>query len=389
MSRHPIQIDVVTTPTSVNGSCANINGEVRYLPGCAALSSNPLTDVQVYHMPPYLPIPLNHDMSNGSGTLLSVTGVPVAGLPLAYPSKSTPPRSTARLLPASGISNGNFSNNVHSFTHVDTASNLPMALILPGTLHTPPPVKSRAKIKSHDRPHQYKKSRKKGEVQSLHWSRRSADIHKARIPQFSCDDCGAKYVQQQGLNRHHREKHQPSLCMFCDAEWGRPYEYREHLEKHHPDIDPDMVLGKVAGSRRWSACFARHRPQQVSLPTIEHGRRGHSGIRRYPPAVVKPSIVTLPPPDMTYIPQPESTQPIMASKNIPEGTVNLDCFLPLILITLFPSIGEHARTTWTALRGALQDGYPGHPSNPVMTFITALNPTVDRYLDSPNLNLRT
>jgi hypothetical protein len=172
--------------------------------------------------------------------------------------------------------------------------------------------------------------------------------------------------------------------MFCDAEWGRPYEYRDHLEKHHPEIDSDMVLGKVAGSRRRSACFARHRPQQVSLPNIEHGRRGHSGIRRYPPAVVKPSTVTLPPPDMSYVPQPEFTQPIMASKSIPEGTVDLDCFMLLILITLFFSIGDHARTTWIALRGAPQDGYLGRPSNPVMTFITAINPTVDGYLGSPN-----
>jgi hypothetical protein len=301
---------------------------------CAFLESTH-TDIQAYLAPLYL-LPPNHGISDESGTLLSVTSVSVAGLPLACPSNSTPPKSTVRLLPASGISNANFSNNTHSFPHVDTASNFPVPLILPDTSHTPPRVESRERRESQDRPHQYQQSRKKGEVQSLHWSRRPADIHKARIPQFSCDDCGAKYVQQQGLNRHHREKHKPSLCMYCDVEWGRPYEYRDHLEKHHPDVDPDMVLGKAAGSRRRSACFVtRHRPQQVSLPTIEHGRRGHSGIRRYPPAVVKPSTVTVPPPDMTYVPQPESTQPIMTNKSIPEGAVNLDCFMLLVLITLF------------------------------------------------------
>jgi hypothetical protein len=300
------------------------------------------TDIQAYPTPLYLPIPLNHGISDESGTLLPVADIPVAGLPLACPSNSTPPRPTVpvRLLPASGISNGNFSNNTHSFTHVDSVSNFPVALILPGTLHTLPPVENREKRESQDRPHQYQKSRKKGEVQSLHWSRRPADIHEVRIPQFLCDDCGAKYVQQQGLNRHHREKHKPSLCMYCDAKWGRPYEYRDHLEKHHPNVDPDMVLGKAAGSRRRSACFAsaRHRPQQVSLPTIEHGQQGYSGIRRYPPAMAKPSTVTLPPPDMTYVPQPESAQPIMTSKSIPEGAVNLDCFMLLVLIrviTLF------------------------------------------------------
>lgn len=42
-----------------------------------------------------------------------------------------------------------------------------------------------------------------------------------------------------------------------------------------------------------------------------------------------------------------------------------------------------------ALRGAPQDGYAGHPSNPEMTLITALIPTVDGYHGSQNLYLRT
>jgi hypothetical protein len=133
------------------------------------------TDVQAYPAPPYMPIPPDHGISDESGTLVlekPVTGVPGAGLPLARPSNSTPPKSTARLLPASGISNGDFSNNAHSFTRVDTASNFSRALILPGTSHTPPPVESRGKREPLDRPHQYQKSRKKGEVESLHWSRR-------------------------------------------------------------------------------------------------------------------------------------------------------------------------------------------------------------------------
>jgi hypothetical protein len=119
---------------------------------------------------------------------------------------------------------------------------------------------------------------------------------------FSCSVCGAKYRQRQGLIRHHREKHETSLCLYCDAKWGRPYQYRDHLEKHHPDVDPDMVLGKAAGARR------------------------RSGIRLYPPAVVNPSTITLP--DMTYA-QPESTQPIMTNKSIPEGAVNwiILCYL--------------------------------------------------------------
>jgi len=281
MSCYPIQIDVVTAPTSEKGYWANINPEP-------------------YPTPPYLPIPPNHGINDESVTLLSITGAPVAGLPLVCPSNSTAP-------------------------------NFPVAPIHSGTSHMPPPVDSREKREPQDRPYQYQKSKKK-----------------ARIPRFLCDDCGTEYAQRQGLNRHHREKHEPNLCMYCDAEWGRPYEYRDHLEKHHPDADRDMVLGKAAGSRRRSASLARHRSQQVSLPTIEHGRRGHSGIRQYPPAGVKPSTVTLSPPDMTCVPLPESTKPIMTSKSIPE-----------------------------ALRGAPQDGYVGRPSSPEMTLITALTPTVD------------
>ncbi len=61
--------------------------------------------------------------------------------------------------------------------------------------------------------------------------------------------------------RGHREKHEPSLCIACDAEWGRPCDYRNHLEKHHPDLDPDMILGKPAGSLRRTAIIARRGPQ--------------------------------------------------------------------------------------------------------------------------------
>jgi hypothetical protein len=305
---------------------------------CAFLESTH-TDVQAYPVLPYLPIPPNHGIGDESGMLVPekpVAGVPGTGIPLAFPLNSTPRKWAVRPLPASGISNGDLSSNTHSFTGVDTVSNLPVARILPGTSHVPPPIESRKRREPQDRPHQYNKSRTKGKVESLHLSKRPADIRKARTPRFSCNDCGAKYVQRQGLNRHRREKHKPNLCMYCGAKWGRPYEFRDHLEKHHPDVDRDMALGKPAGSRRRSAIFVRRPSQQVSLPTIDHGGRDHSGIREYPPAsaVAKPSTVTISPPDMTYAPQPESTRSIMTSNSIPEGAVNLDCFMLLTLITL-------------------------------------------------------
>ena len=230
------------------------------------------------------------------------------------------------------------SSNTHIFTRVDAASNFPAALIPLGTSLIAPAVESQVKREPLGRPHQYKKSRKKGDVESFYWSRRFTDIHKARsqaIPQFFCDDCDAKYVQRQGLNRHRQEKHErddsePSLCIYCDAKCGRAYEYREHLEKHHPAVDPDIILGKAAGSRRRTAYYARHRSQQVLLPNIEQGRWGDSGIGRYPP-VVKPSTATLPSPDMSYVPELEFTQPVMMGNNIPEGAVN--CIILCYLIS--------------------------------------------------------
>ena len=310
-------VGFATTPTSEKGSCANVNREVHSLPWFGALSS--------YPAPPYSPI-LPYGESG-----IPFPGNPVVGLPHV---NFMPPKSVS-----SCISNGDSSDEdtTHSSTRIDAASDFPVA-VLPGTPHIagpPHPVESQSREKKEPQnwSHQYQKSRKKGEVESLRWSRRLADIHKARIPRFSCDVCGAQYVQRQGLNRHRQEKHEYSLCFYCDAKCGRPYEYRDHLEKYHPDVDCDMVLGKARGSRRRTAYIARHgSSQKVSLSTIEHGRWGPSGIRRHPPAKVKSSTATLPPPDITYVPEPESTRSIMTSNSIPEGAVNYIIFVSLILI---------------------------------------------------------
>ena len=307
-------------------------GTLSLLPSAFLESSH--TDVQAYP-PPYLLIPPNQGVSDESGTLLQeepVSGVPVAGLHHVRPSNSKTPKSTVRLLPASGTSNKDRLNNIHSSTHVDTAFNIPLAPILHGASHLPP-VESREKRGLQDRSHPYRKSRKKGAVDSLHWSRRRPEIPKARTdPQFSCDDCGAKYAQKQGLNRHRLEKHNPSLCKYCGAEWGRPYVYRNHLEEHHPDVDRDMELGKQEGSRRRSAVFVRHRLQQVSPPTIGYGLGSFwdQGVH-----ISSGETFNHQPTDMTYGSQFEFTQPIAASKSIPAGAVNSACFALLVLITLF------------------------------------------------------
>src|SRR5258708_15039888 len=86
---------------------------------------------------------------------------------------------------------------------------------------------------------------------------------------FRCSNCGKGYAQQQGLNRHYKERHDPNICVFCDYQWTRPYEYRTHITKHHPDVDPDPILGKPVGSRRKTAIFiGRRRPQIISPPLL-------------------------------------------------------------------------------------------------------------------------
>lgn len=132
------------------------------------------TDVQAYPAPPHLPRPSNHGIINESETLVSekpLTGVPGAGLPLVCPSNSTPPKSTVRLLPASGVSKEKILNETHPFTCVDMTSDFSVALNLPGSSHTPPPVVSREKREPQKLPHQSQKARKRGEVKSLYWSR--------------------------------------------------------------------------------------------------------------------------------------------------------------------------------------------------------------------------
>lgn len=141
------------------------------------------------------------------------------------------------------------------------------------------------------------------------------------------------YAQKQGLNRHRLEKHNPSLCKYCGAKWGRPYEYRDHLEKNHPHVDRDMELGKPVGSRRRSAIFVQQRSPQVSLPAIGYGLGSFwdQGGSNSSGETFNHQLTH----DMTYIPQFEFTQPIVASKSIPEGNVDLDCFALLVIITIF------------------------------------------------------
>ena len=85
---------------------------------------------------------------------------------------------------------------------------------------------------------------------------------------FWCGICGDRFTQSQVRDRHFRAKHKPSWCIFCDAPWSRSYLYRVHLERHHPDVDIDAVLGKAAGSSCRAASLARDSRQKPKMSPL-------------------------------------------------------------------------------------------------------------------------
>ena len=110
---------------------------------------------------------------------------------------------------------------------------------------------------------------------SLQPARRPAAAGMRGAPEllYSCDACGERYAQRQGVSRHRRRAHNnPHSCLCCNFKWSRPYRYRDHLKKHHPDVDRDYVLGKPAGSRRRSTIIGRDRTHHLSLPAVELGQ---------------------------------------------------------------------------------------------------------------------
>ncbi len=161
-------------------------------------------------------------------------------------------------------------------------------------------------------------------------------MREATKRRFMCKECPKSYAQQQGLNRHYGKKHNPNLCKCCKFEWIRPYEYRAHLEKCHPDENPDEVLGKPAKSHRRTAAFVGRRPQHDLPPISGYDGQGHSENRPYPPAVAESSTITPHPHSMNYVPQPESMQ---VNESSPEGTVDRFMLQALpAVVSAFPNV---------------------------------------------------
>ncbi|KAH9961063.1 hypothetical protein BC827DRAFT_1293823 [Russula dissimulans] len=82
-------------------------------------------------------------------------------------------------------------------------------------------------------------------------SRRPAGTRGPLNGPYLCNVCGKPYKQQQGVLRHHREKHDPELCNYCGIfKWGRPYLYKKHLQKKHSGVNLDGALDKATDAGR-------------------------------------------------------------------------------------------------------------------------------------------
>lgn len=153
-------------------------------------------------------------------------------------------------------------------------------------------------------------SRKKRASVSFQPSRRADGIRGAPKLSYSCDACGEQYSQPQGVSRHRQRAHNPHSCLCCEFKWSRPYQYRDHLEKHHPYVDRDYVLGKPEGSRRRSTIIGRDLPHHIPVPAIEPDRRRRTETQQRqlaPPLSTQTKVTHVSSPAMspvTYDPQP-------------------------------------------------------------------------------------
>jgi hypothetical protein len=156
-----------------------------------------------------------------------------------------------------------------------------------------------------------------GTAVSFQLARRPAVKPEASERPYFCDICDKHYSQPQGVSRHRREAHNtPYSCFLCNFKWRRPYQYRIHLEKWHPDVDANNVLGKSAGSRCRSAILIRrhlHLPAPVTEPDRRNKARPQRRPMRPPPAVatatMDPSPAMSP---VAYDRQPEYAETLAA-----------------------------------------------------------------------------
>jgi hypothetical protein len=92
----------------------------------------------------------------------------------------------------------------------------------------------------------------------------------------TCHICGQQLSQSQGVPRHIRDVHEPSMCPspYCGFEWSRPPKLKEHLMERHPDIPLRPTLANVTRYRRRVTWTKNHPQGQHALPLpTEYDRR--------------------------------------------------------------------------------------------------------------------
>lgn len=172
--------------------------------------------------------------------------------------------------------------------------------------------------------------RKKRVTVTLRPARRLAGMRIVPKRLYSCDTCGKKYSQPQGVSRHRHAVHEnPHSCLRCDFEWCRPYQYRIHLKKWHPDVDPDNVLGKSAGSRCRSTIIGRDLPQDFPPLVVDPDRRSRGELLHWQRQVTLPlpvaeDVAHVSQPSMLYVshdPHLEHAEPAVSSRKCEDDRV--------------------------------------------------------------------
>jgi len=149
----------------------------------------------------------------------------------------------------------------------------------------------------HDQPQKFQKAGNGPTATSWRSGRQPTTIHGAPRCRYLCSICGKGYAQRQGVTRHQREVHKTNLCRHCPTfEWGRPYLLREHLERCHPDIDPDVELEEVKRNSHRATTSTTHLPRECVLPpTLAHSGRGDVVSQLRPSTLSLPPVTNFPP----------------------------------------------------------------------------------------------
>lgn len=198
------------------------------------------------------------------------------------------------------------SDQSHRSTPIGATPNVSIASAIPSSSFVHTALQNRS--------HQSKITRNIRAEEKLRSSTQPVDMNEALQRPFVCHTCGKRYAQPGGVMRHRRAKHDsPNSCMYCGTRWSRPYQYRDHLEKHHRDVDPDVVLGKPAGSRRRAEVIGRGRPPNVLPYVIKHDRQSQATAatpRRHLQMPPLPAVVQVPQVPLAFSSAEELAQPV-------------------------------------------------------------------------------